>query len=119
MSLHRDTSSPASICLPMNSILRFVLLPILAFAASAFAADEGFKPLFNGKDTTGWHVRRTDRPSLWVVENGVLKNDLKAGEHGVDLITDAKFWNFTVRYEYMVPDGSNSGFYLRGRHEIQ
>jgi hypothetical protein len=35
------------------------------------------------------------------------------------LVTDDKFWNFTVHYEYMVPDRSNSGFYLRGRHEIQ
>jgi hypothetical protein len=34
-------------------------------------------------------------------------------------VTDQKFWNFTVRYEYKVPEGSNSGFYLRGRHEIQ
>ena len=36
-----------------------------------------------------------------------------------DLVTIDRFRNFTVRYEYMVPDGSNSGFYLRGRHEIQ
>jgi len=82
-------------------------------------ADEGFKPLFNGKDLTGWHVRKADAHSAWKVEDGVLKNELAKGEHGVDLVTDAKFWNFTVRYEYQVPDGSNSGFYLRGRHEIQ
>jgi hypothetical protein len=98
-----------------------IFLACFSAATIAFAADDeaDFKPLFNGKDTTGWHVRRTDRPSLWKVEDGVLKNDLKTGEHGVDLITDAKFWNFTVRYEYLVPEGSNSGFYLRGRHEIQ
>jgi hypothetical protein len=82
-------------------------------------ADEGFKPLFNGKDLTGWHLRDKAKPHFWKVEDGVLKNDLAKGDHGVDLISDAKFWNFTVRYEYMVPDGSNSGFYLRGRHEIQ
>jgi hypothetical protein len=97
------------------------LLACLTSATLALAADDekDFKPLFNGKDLTGWHLRRTDRPSLWKVEDGVLKNDLKKGEHGVDLVSDQKFWNFTVRYEYMVPDGSNSGFYLRGRHEIQ
>jgi len=32
----------------------------------------------------------------------------------VDLVTDKTFWNFTVRYEYMTPRDSNSGFYLRG-----
>jgi hypothetical protein len=48
-----------------------------------------------------------------------LKNTVNEGEHGTDLVTDKKFMNFTVRYEYQVPDNSNSGFYLRGRHEIQ
>ena len=80
---------------------------------------DGFRPLFNGKDTTGWKLRRPDGHNSWSVEDGVLKNTVNKGEHGVDLVTEQKFWNFTVRYEYMVPDGSNSGFYLRGRHEIQ
>jgi hypothetical protein len=96
-------------------------LPVL-FAMSTFAAaadDKDFKPLFNGKDLTGWHVRKPDANNAWKVVDGILLNDLKTGDHGVDLVTDAKFWNFTVRYEYSVPDGSNSGFYLRGRHEIQ
>jgi hypothetical protein len=101
-------------------ILPFLLASIAA-ATVVFAADDDkdFKPLFNGKDLTGWHVRKPDAHNAWIVQDGVLKNDLKAGEHGVDLVTDQKYWNFTVRYEYMVPDGSNSGFYLRGRHEIQ
>jgi hypothetical protein len=85
----------------------------------ARAADEGFKPLFNGRDTSGWHLRRADGHNSWTIENGVLKNIVKRGEHGTDLVTNEKFWNFTVRYDYMVPDQSNSGFYLRGRHELQ
>jgi len=98
-----------------------LLLALAALTLPAFAADDekDFKPLFNGKDLTGWHLRNKDKPSFWKVEDGVLKNDLEKGQHGNDLITDDKFWNFTVRYEYMVPDNSNSGFYLRGRHEIQ
>ena len=99
----------------------------LAFASAlllttlAFAADDetGFTPLFNGKDMAGWHVRKPDAHNAWKVEDGVLKNVLGTGEHGVDLVTDTTFKDFTVRYEYQVPDGSNSGFYLRGRHEIQ
>lgn len=99
----------------------FALTLFAAVAAlQAFAADDaGFKPLFNGKDLTGWHVRNEKSHNAWKVDDGVLKNDLQKGEHGVDLVTDQKFWNFTVRYEYKVPEGSNSGFYLRGRHEIQ
>ena len=84
-----------------------------------FAAEEGFVPLFNGKNLSGWHLRNPNGHNSWVVQDGVLKNIVKEGEHGTDLVTDQKFWNFVVRYEYQVPDGSNSGFYLRGRHEIQ
>jgi hypothetical protein len=93
----------------------------LASAAAATAAndEEGFRPLFNGKDVTGWHLRSSDGHNSWKVEDGVLKNTVVEGEHGTDLVTDDKFWNFIVRYEYLVPDGSNSGFYLRGRHELQ
>ena len=98
-----------------------LLVAVVAVSATAlFAADEaGFVPLFNGKDTAGWHLRRADGHNSWTVSGRVLQNTVNPGEHGTDLITDKKFWNFTVRYEYMVPDGSNSGFYLRGRHELQ
>src|SRR6266436_2048266 len=87
---------------------------------AAFSADTGgFRPLFNGKDLTGWHLRNPKGHNSWTVEGGVLKNTVNPGEHGTDLVTDSKFFNFTVKYEFMVPDGSNSGFYLRGRHELQ
>lgn len=90
------------------------------FAAAALAADdEGFKPLFNGKDTTGWKLRNPNGNNCWTVEEGVLKNTVAKGTHGTDLLTVQKYWNFTVRFDYLVPDGSNSGFYLRGRHEMQ
>ncbi len=91
-----------------------------AAALNLAAADEaGFVPLFNGKDTAGWNLRRADGHNSWTIDNGVLKNTVNKGEHGTDLVTAKKFWNFTVRYEFQVPDNSNSGFYLRGRHEIQ
>ena len=103
------------------SRMKTALLFSLAFASAVFAADDekDFKPLFNGKDLSGWHVRNEKANNAWKVVDGVLVNDLQSGQHGVDLVTDAKYWNFTVRYEYAVPEQSNSGFYLRGRHEIQ
>jgi Domain of Unknown Function (DUF1080) len=103
----------------MKTALLFSLA--LLSAGAAFAADDekDFKPIFNGKDLSGWHLRNEKAASSWKVVDGALVNDLPQGGHGVDLVTDAKYWNFTIRYEYAVPDGSNSGFYLRGRHEIQ
>jgi hypothetical protein len=96
-----------------------IALTALCAATLQAAGEAGFKPLFNGKDTTGWHLRNAKGHNSWKVEDGILKNTVNRGEHGTDLVTDDKFWNFTVKYDYLVPDNSNSGFYLRGRHEIQ
>jgi hypothetical protein len=98
-----------ALSLPLGSVNR----------ATAADDEEGFRPLFNGKNLDGWHLRNPDGHNSWTIEDGVLKNTVGEGEHGTDLVTDEKFWNFTVRFEYLVPDGSNSGFYLRGRHELQ
>ena len=87
---------------------------------TAADADNGFQPLFNGKDLTGWKLRNPAGHDSWsILPGGILKNTVEKGTHGTDLLTEKKYWNFTVRYEYMTPDGSNSGFYLRGRYEIQ
>ena len=83
------------------------LLTALALVAATFAADkeDGFKPIFNGKDTAGWKLRRPDGHNSWTIEDGILKNTVNKGEHGTDLVTEQKYWNFTVRYEFQVPDG--------------
>jgi 3-keto-disaccharide hydrolase len=103
----------------MKKTLAFLSVSLLLTTAAMAAEEAGFVSLFNGKDTSNWHLRRKDGHNSWTVEEGVLKNTVNPGEHGTDLVTDKKFWNFTVRYEFQVPDNSNSGFYLRGRHEIQ
>jgi hypothetical protein len=105
----------------MKRILAVTVVAALAAAFPAFAADdEGFVPLFNGKDTTGWKLRNPNGHNSWSIEpGGVLKNTVEKGVHGTDLLTEKKFMNFTVRFEFMMPNDSNSGFYLRGRHEIQ
>jgi hypothetical protein len=100
-----------------TSLLTLTLIATLL--SHGFAEDDGFRPLFNGTNTSGWHLRQANGHNSWTVEQGVLKNTVHPGEHGTDLVTDKKFMNFTVKYEFMVPDNSNSGFYLRGRHEIQ
>jgi hypothetical protein len=103
-------------------ISQSVLLALLITGGVCAAVDAkaGFEPIFNGKDLSGWKLRRAGGHNSWsVLPGGILKNTVEKGEHGTDLVTEKKYWNFTVRYEYMTPDDSNSGFYLRGRHEIQ
>jgi type 1 glutamine amidotransferase len=86
---------------------------------SAAEKKEGFKLLFDGKTLSGWKYRRPDGKQSWSAQNGMLVNTLGKDEHGTDLLTEETFRDFIVRYEFQVPPGSNSGFYLRGRHEIQ
>lgn len=101
-------------------LLALTTLLVPAWLSRAAEDEQDFKPLFNGKDLTGWRLRNPTGRASWSVEpGGVLKNTVEKGMHGTDLVTEKKFWNFTVRYEYMTPENSNSGFYLRGRHEIQ
>lgn len=71
--------------------------------------------LFNGRDLTGWKVRDPNAPNNWKAQDGVLVNT----ERGTDLMTDENFGNFKLSLEFMYPEGSNSGIYLRGRYEVQ
>jgi uncharacterized protein len=86
---------------------------------SAAEKKDGFKLLFDGKSMNGWKYRTETGKRSWSVQNGMLVNTLGKDEHGTDLLTEEKFRDFTVRFEFQVPPNSNSGFYLRGRHEIQ
>ena len=46
------------------------------------------------------------------VQSGVLSNNLRGDQSGTNLVTDRVFRDFTLRCEFMVPEGSNSGIYL-------
>ena len=91
----------------------------LTAKVSESEAREGFRPLFNGQDLSGWKLRNTEGLATWSAQNGMLVNEIPDGKHGTDLVSEAKFQDFVVRYEYLVPKGANSGFYLRGRYEVQ
>ncbi len=73
------------------------------------------EPLFNGNDLTGWEPVGDTAHSHWTVQDGLLVNTA----HGANLKTTRTFTDFKVHYEVNCPDGGNSGFYLRGRYEVQ
>jgi hypothetical protein len=53
--------------------------------------------------------------SHWLVKDGLLTNE----DHGANLKTKRTFQDFKVHFEANCPDHANSGFYLRGRYEMQ
>ena len=73
------------------------------------------KKLFDGKDLAGWSAIGDPAENHWVVKDGDLLNE----KHGDNLRSDEKFTDFKVHFEVNCPDDANSGFYLRGRYELQ
>ena len=94
------------------SAITGVRAPDLKRAARAWTNPE---PLFDGKDLTGWEPIGDPANSHWRVTDGLLVNDA----HGANLRSQRKFDDLKVHFEVNCPDGGNSGFYLRGRYEIQ
>jgi len=118
-------------------------VPLLAQAPSKKAADAtkagaaikdsgGWVQLFNGKDLKGWRgYKKPDASGTrWKVEDGLLTLPATgAGDtHGTyDVITDATFEQFDLRWEWKISEGGNSGvkyFVLEDRpdaigHEYQ
>ncbi len=86
-----------------------ILLSSLLLALTA-SAEPPWKPLFNGKDLTGWQPVPGGK---WEVVKGTIVGTSPKSEprHGL-LMTDARYKNFKVRARFKVTSG-DSGFYFR------
>ena len=77
---------------------------------------EGFTPLFNGKDLSGWHVSKTARhgrtPDFRVVHGILLGTQQPYGQGGM-LVTDKKYRNFELTLEAKPDWGCDSGIFFR------
>lgn len=97
---------------------KYILSTVILFAVTYIAnAQKGFKSLFDGKTTTGWHTyNKTTVGSAWDVEDGALHmNPTKKGKDGGgDLVTDKEYGNFHLKLEWKVAPKANSGviFYV-------
>jgi hypothetical protein len=80
--------------------------------------------LFNGKDLSGWKLIDEKQKNGFSVVDGELSNNpgQTEGQPHVsygNLRTVDVFNDFNLKLEVNVPEGSNSGVYLRGLYEIQ
>jgi hypothetical protein len=70
---------------------------------------EGWKLLFDGKTTNGWHTYLKDGVSKsWSVADGELMFNPEGGDGG-DLITNDEYENYDLTLEWKVEEGVNSG----------
>jgi hypothetical protein len=115
--------------------LLFTLLAVsVALAAPVRADDEaGFKPLFNGKDLTGWRFgkesldgRTATNDGRFKVEKGeiVINGPAKPGDPKMEEIDTAAEigGGFVLRLEFKASRDANSGLHLRDHvfaHQLQ
>lgn len=88
----------------------FVLVVGVGPLAFLCAAEEGFTPLFNGKDLSGW----SGDPALWSVENGEIVGRTKEGQikQNSFLSYGKEFSDFVLRAEVKLRN-HNSGIQFR------
>ena len=95
----------------MRAVVVLTLMCICVCGATMAigAEDDGFKPLFNGKDLTGWDNGRGGEPgAAWVVEDGALTLKGKGGGY---VWTKERFGDFVLDLE--VQTKGNSGLFFR------
>ena len=87
---------------------------LFAFLQTAHA-QKGFKPLFDGKTTSGWHTYGKDAVGeAWKVIDGALMLDPtnKQGwqiKGGGDIITNESYGDFHLQLEWKISQKGNSG----------
>jgi hypothetical protein len=103
-----------------------------------YLLEDGWTPLLNGRDLSGWHGMNEGR-NEWLTTTGILWDRLLGptrlrsvpssapggtilnGPAGrtVNLVSDQKFGDSELYLEFMLAKGSNSGVYLHGLYEVQ
>jgi hypothetical protein len=106
----------------LGSLMKTSLFNSLAVAALVLAAapplraadDDGFKPIFNGTDLSGWG----GNPDLWSVKDGAITGATKAEPkltHNTFLVwTNGLVDDFELRLKYRMV-GGNSGIQYRSK----
>src|SRR5438874_11968291 len=99
-SLNRAVKRQKGISFGLVTLLCFVLMASLQSA-------EPWKPLFNGKDFTGWTVPARGGSSLspadagWKMENDIIVGGQAGrGQRGASLVSEAKFKDVELELDF-------------------
>jgi hypothetical protein len=105
----------------MTHLTRTLIVALLALAAQTFAQapaePQGMKPLFNGKDLTGWD----GDPRLWSVKDGAIRGetnatDKKPTSNTFLILKDQPYGDFDLRLSFRCNASNNSGVQYRSEH---
>lgn len=107
--------------------LRFgTLLLVAVLSNPALAADDQWKPLFDGKTLANWTIKckPADRARVfWKVEDGtILADSMDPPKHDyIWLASNAEYSDFALKLKFQVYRGNpgNSGVQIRSRYDDQ
>ncbi|MEI6050014.1 MAG: family 16 glycoside hydrolase [Bacteroidota bacterium] len=104
---------------------------------AGMAADEGFKPMFNGKDLTGWQglvenpvarskMKRIDLERKQAEANVIFPANWSAKDgciwfngSGNNLCSIKEYGDFEMMVDWKISKAGDSGIYLRGSPQVQ
>ena len=96
--------------------MKNLLIFLFIFTLTVSAQEEGLKPMFNGKDLTGWD----GDPRLWTVKDGVIRGETteeKKSKGNTFLIwKEGGTKDFDLRLSFRVSSVNNSGIQYRSKH---
>jgi hypothetical protein len=138
-SCSRRRFLPAALAFCGSRGMAQVLLPLNdgeAHGDPRYLLEEGWTPLLNGRDLSGWHGQ-DGKPHEWFTTRGVrwdrtlapkllsaapaaggtILNSVKG--RTANLVTERKFGDIELYLEFLISKGSNSGVYLHGLYEVQ
>lgn len=73
----------------------------------------GWKLLFDGKTTAGWHTYGSTTPgTAWQAVDGTLQLDGNAKDGRGDLVSDEEYGNFELQLDWKISQKGNSGVCL-------
>lgn len=79
---------------------------------------QGWKLLFDGKTTNGWHTyKKTTVDPGWLIKDGILSRSADTAVSAGDLLTNAKFRNFDLALDWRIGEGGNSGIIYRANED--
>ena len=103
----------------MNS--KLLCCAVFLTSTTALVAGPKLKPIFNGKDLSGWEVPDGNDEAGWYkAVEGVLKIQSGPKKKGSILWSKKKYRNFVMEFEFRMGEGRvDSGVHVRTKDQIQ
>ena len=103
----------------MNS--KLICCAVFLTSATALVAGPKLKPIFNGKDLSGWQVPDGNNEAGWYKAlDGVLKIQSGPQKKGSILWSKKKYRNFVMEFDFRFGEGIvDSGVHVRTQDQIQ